>query len=198
MILSDFHSQYEIYKEFLYLFHKWETKVWRIKEVGPRKCSYIPFPFHGNGLIFSVNLTLRWLCLFLRMLLFAFFQSLPADTPQTLIYTYLLFMFSYLKSNCLVPGRNHADISQSLPQWLQGSWVFNVEYLGPFQVLSSEPMLFEPLQYLASHPTTPTICTFFCSDIVIHLFPLTSAPQDDHRSLRTLVKRDRIICGQAP
>lgn len=44
MTLSDFQSQYEMYKEFLYLFHKWETEAWRIKEAGPRNAVTFHFP----------------------------------------------------------------------------------------------------------------------------------------------------------
>lgn len=55
------------------------------------------------------NLTLRWLAFYTKASLY-FFQSVLAETPQICICIYALFLFSHLKSNCLVPGRDHDRI----------------------------------------------------------------------------------------
>lgn len=180
-------------QRFLCLFQKWEIEAWRIKEVGPRKRSYIPLPSHGNCFILSSIWpyadSLSFLSKVSRCFFFFFSQCLRILHRPWFHLPSVLFS---LKSHCLVPERDHATTSQARPQWRQGSWILNVELLGPSYVL---PFLLEPPQHPASHPMTPTI--FFCSDIVIHQFPLTSAPEHVHRSRRIPVKRDRSICRQA-
>lgn len=59
-----------------------------------------------------------------KALLLSFSQH--SQPPQTLICFHPLFLLSRLKSNCLLPCRDHAQLSWSPPQWLQSSWILSV------------------------------------------------------------------------
>lgn len=125
----------------------------------------------------------------LRLPFISFSQYLQRLLKSVFVFTaFSCSPVGNLTASCL--AGTMPESFQSLPQWLEGFWILNIEYPAPFHVLPSEPMLLDPPQYLGSHPIAPTICIFFHSDI--YLIPLTSDPAHDHRSLR--IRRDKIIC----
>ena len=118
-----------MYKELLCLFWKWETEAWKIKEVGPRKRSYIPLPSHGNCFI----LTLIWPYAdspsFLSKVSFCFFSVSTWRYSTDIDFIYPLFSSHWnLTALCL-------EGTMPPHQWLQGPWILNVELLGPFHML---------------------------------------------------------------